>query len=67
MPKLPRLTSSEAEALILKAGYEFARSKGSHRIYIKGSRRLVIPFHAGKMLYPKIIKQVLKGIEPVDE
>ncbi|MBC8413387.1 MAG: type II toxin-antitoxin system HicA family toxin [Nitrospira sp.] len=62
MPKLPRLTPSEAEAMIIKAGYELVRTKGSHRIYMKGNRRLVIPFHAGKVLHPKIIKQIYKGI-----
>ena len=63
MPKLPRLTPQEAESLLLKDGYEFIRSKGSHRIYIKGTRRMVIPYHAGKVLHPKIVKQVIKAIE----
>ena len=63
MPKLPRLTPQEAESKLLKAGYEFNRSKGSHRIYLKGTRRMVIPFHAGKVLHPKIIKQAIKAIE----
>lgn len=39
------------------------RSKGSHRIYIKGNKRIVIPFHTGKILHPKIVKQVLKNTE----
>ena len=64
MPKLPRLTSQEAESMILKAGYEFIRSKGSHRIYMKGTKRIVIPFHSGRVLHPKIIKQVIKAVEP---
>ncbi len=63
MPKLPRLTPQEAESMLLKDGYEFIRSKGSHRIYIKGTRRMVIPFHSGKVLHPKIVKQVIKAIE----
>ncbi|MBO1223483.1 MAG: type II toxin-antitoxin system HicA family toxin [Candidatus Scalindua sediminis] len=33
MPKLPRLTPQEAEKMLLKAGFEMLRSKGSHRIY----------------------------------
>ncbi len=36
------------------------RSKGSHRIYMKDNKRIVLPFHKGKILHPKIIKQVLK-------
>ncbi|HEC98696.1 MAG TPA: addiction module toxin, HicA family [Nitrospirae bacterium] len=66
MPKLPRLTPQKAESMLLKDGYEFIRSKGSHRIYIKGTRRIVIPFHTGKILHPKIIKQVIKALEKID-
>jgi len=63
LPRLSRLTSQEAETILLKAGFEIVRSKGSHRIYIKGDRRIVIPFHRGRMLHPKIVKQVLKVTE----
>jgi predicted RNA binding protein YcfA (HicA-like mRNA interferase family) len=44
------------------AGFHLARSKGSHRIYMKGDARVVIPLHTGKTLHPKIVKQVLKAI-----
>ena len=63
MPKLPRLTAPEAEALLLKAGYAMVRTSGSHRIYLKEGRRIVVPFHAGRSLHPKIVKQVLKFLE----
>jgi len=63
MPKLPRLTAAEAEAALRKAGFTWLRSKGSHRIYLKGIRRVVVPFHSGTMLHPKIVKQVLDAIE----
>ena len=63
MPKVPRLTATEAEALLLKAGFELIRTKGSHRIYRKGQRRCVVPFHFGRDLHPKIVKQILKAIE----
>ncbi|HDO06099.1 MAG TPA: addiction module toxin, HicA family [Bacteroidetes bacterium] len=53
--------------MLLKDGYKFARSKGSHRIYIKGTKRVVLPFHSGKTLHPKIIKQVIKAIEPTQK
>jgi predicted RNA binding protein YcfA (HicA-like mRNA interferase family) len=43
LPKLPQLTPQEAEAMIFKAGFEWVRSKGSHRIYIKRERRVVVP------------------------
>ncbi|MEL6931398.1 MAG: type II toxin-antitoxin system HicA family toxin, partial [Cyanobacteria bacterium J06600_6] len=35
MPRLPRLTAKEAEKMLLDVGFEFIRSKGSHRIYRK--------------------------------
>ena len=63
MPKRPRLTPKEAEDLLLQSGFVLARSKGSHRIYIKGDKRQVLPFHSGKILHPKIVKQVYKVIE----
>lgn len=62
MPKLPRLTPKEAEEMLLKHGFELIRTKGSHRIYLKKNKRIVIPYHAGSTLHPKIVKQVLKGI-----
>jgi len=59
LPKSPVLSAKEAESLLLKAGYVLIRSKGSHRIYIKNGKRVVIPFHAGKSLHPKIAKEVI--------
>ena len=63
MPKSQRLTAIEAEKLLLDAGFELSRSKGSHRIYIKGETRVVVPFHAGRILHPKIVRQVFRAIE----
>ncbi|HCL89997.1 MAG TPA: hypothetical protein DHW70_01535 [Candidatus Atribacteria bacterium] len=45
MAKLPRLKAQEAEKLLFKAGFKIIRSKGSHRIYKKGERRIIVPFH----------------------
>lgn len=50
--------------MLLDAGFELIRSKGSHRIYRKDEIRVVIPFHSGKILHPKIAKQVLDAIDP---
>jgi predicted RNA binding protein YcfA (HicA-like mRNA interferase family) len=60
---LPRLTESEAERLVLKAGFQLLRTEGSHRIYGKENIRIVIPFHAGKTLHPKIVKQIIRAIQ----
>ena len=63
MPRLPRLTAAEAEALLSKAGFVWLRSKGSHRIYAKDALRVVVPFHGNETLHPKIVKQVLEAID----
>lgn len=49
--------------MLLKAGFVWLRSKGSHRIYANGGRRVVVPFHVNATLHPKIVKQVLQAIE----
>ena len=66
MPRLPRWTAKDAESELTRAGFELVRTKGSHRIYLKGNRRVVIPFHAGRELHPKIIKQVAEAISGED-
>jgi predicted RNA binding protein YcfA (HicA-like mRNA interferase family) len=63
LPKLPRMTAPEAEAMLFEAGFQLIRSSGSHRIYLKSGKRIVIPFHPGKILHPKIFKQLLKSLE----
>ncbi len=30
---------------------------------MKGDRRVIVPFHSGRILHPKVVKQVLKAIE----
>lgn len=62
MPKAPRLTAAEAEAMLFRAGFVWLRSKGSHRIYQSGTRRVVVPFHASVTLHPKAVKEVLDAI-----
>jgi len=58
--KLPILTAKEADKILLDSGFTFLRQKGSHRIYGKASKRMVIPFHPGKILHPKIVKELIK-------
>ncbi|HAZ49817.1 MAG TPA: hypothetical protein DDW76_38085 [Cyanobacteria bacterium UBA11369] len=67
MPKLPRMTAQDAENLLFDAGFGLIRSKGSHRIYFKENIRVIVPYHSGKILHPKIVKQVLKAIEITEE
>ena len=67
MPKQPRMRAAEAETLLLRAGFQQVRAKGSHRIYLKGNTRVVVPYHAGRDLHPKIIRQVLAAIEEAED
>jgi predicted RNA binding protein YcfA (HicA-like mRNA interferase family) len=61
--KPSRLTAKEAEKILLDSGFTFLRQKGSHRIYGRASKRMVIPFHSGKILHPKIVKELIEIIE----
>lgn len=56
------LTEKEAERLLLKAGIEQVRTAGGHRISMKGNVRVMLHFHAGRSLHPKIVEQVLEVI-----
>lgn len=67
MSKMQRITAYEAEKLVLANGFALVRSKGSHRIYMKGNVRLVIPYHAGEILHPKIAKQIFAAIGKDDD
>ena len=62
MPKQQRLTAAEAEQKLLEFGFVLLRSKGSHRIYFRSGHRVVIPFHRGKVLHPKVVRQVLVAV-----
>jgi predicted RNA binding protein YcfA (HicA-like mRNA interferase family) len=59
---LPGITASEAETLLFRAGFVLLRSEGSHRIYQKEITLIVVTFHAGKVLHPKIVKQFFNAI-----
>jgi len=66
LPRLPRLTPLEAEGLLLRSGFVLLRTSGSHRIYRREDARVVLPFHAGRALHPKIVKQVMEAIRDDD-
>jgi predicted RNA binding protein YcfA (HicA-like mRNA interferase family) len=63
LPRLPRWTAAEAESVLRKNQFELIRTKGSHRIYRRGNIRVTVPFHSGRILHPKIVKQVLRAVE----
>ena len=63
MANQPKLTAKDAQKLLLKAGFIIDRQKGSHKIFIKDNCRMVIPYHSGKILHPKIIKELFSILE----
>jgi predicted RNA binding protein YcfA (HicA-like mRNA interferase family) len=61
MPKLPRLTARQIIAVLEKAGFFLARQSGSHMIYKNtAEKRVTVPFHAAKILHPKVLKSILR-------
>jgi predicted RNA binding protein YcfA (HicA-like mRNA interferase family) len=61
--RFPRLTPKEAEKILFDKGFSFMRQRGSHRIYRKKNIRMILPFHSGKILHPKIVKELYEIIE----
>ena len=50
--------------MLEKVGFSLARQSGSHMIYKNAAgRRVTIPFHAGKILHPKLLKSILRDAE----
>ena len=62
--KLPRITASDAIRVLEKAGFSFSRQSGSHMIYKnKAGRRATVPYHAGKILHPKVLMSILRDAD----
>jgi predicted RNA binding protein YcfA (HicA-like mRNA interferase family) len=61
MAKLPRLTAREICSVLEKLDFTIVRQSGSHIIYknVEG-KRATVPFHAAKILHPKILKSILR-------
>jgi predicted RNA binding protein YcfA (HicA-like mRNA interferase family) len=62
--KLPRLTAGQITRILEKNGFILVRQSGSHKIYRneKGAR-VTVPYHSGKTLHPKILRNILKDAE----
>ncbi|MCU1341157.1 MAG: hypothetical protein JWN92_580 [Candidatus Acidoferrum typicum] len=64
MPKLPRLTARQIIAVLEKVGFSLARQSGSHMIYKNSEgQRATVPFHASRILHPKVLKSILRDAE----
>ncbi len=66
MPRLPRVTARQIITVLEKVGFSLAPQSGSHMIYKNpAGKRVTVPFHASKILHPKLLKSILRdaGIE----
>jgi len=43
--RIAALTPKQIAAVLERMGYEFIRQRGSHRIYVKEQRQIVVPMH----------------------
>jgi predicted RNA binding protein YcfA (HicA-like mRNA interferase family) len=64
MPKLPRVTARQMATVLGKLGFSLTRQSGSHQIYRNAAgKRATIPYHAAKILHPKVLKSILRDAE----
>jgi predicted RNA binding protein YcfA (HicA-like mRNA interferase family) len=64
MPKLPRVTARQVVGALEKSGFSLSRQSGSHMIYKNATgKRVTVPFHASKILHPKILKSILRDAD----
>jgi len=64
VPPLPKVTASEIIAILEKRGFILTRQSGSHKIYKnQQGKRVTVPFHAGKILHPKVLKSILRDAD----
>lgn len=59
--KLPRVTAADAIRVLESAGFIFSRQSGSHKIYKnEEGKRATVPYHAGKILHPKVLASIIR-------
>jgi predicted RNA binding protein YcfA (HicA-like mRNA interferase family) len=64
MPKLPRVTARQMATVLEKLAFSLTRQSGSHQIYKNAAgKRATIPFHAAKILHPKVLKSIMRDAE----
>jgi predicted RNA binding protein YcfA (HicA-like mRNA interferase family) len=64
MPKLPRLTARQITTVLERVGFSLSRQSGSHMIYRNAAgKRATVPFHASKVLHPKVLKSILRDAD----
>lgn len=64
MSRLPRLKGKELVRLLEKAGFEIARTRGSH-VFLKHAdgRVTTVPVHSGEIIGPGLLRSILRDVE----
>jgi predicted RNA binding protein YcfA (HicA-like mRNA interferase family) len=58
------LTARQIVSALEKVGFSLSRQSGSHMIYKNAAgKRVTIPFHAAKILHPKVLKSILRDAD----
>ena len=64
MTRLPRVTAAKIVRVLERLGFSLARQSGSHRIYKNAQgRRVTVPYHAGQVLHPKVLKSIMRDAD----
>ena len=64
MARLPRVTARQIVGVLEKLGFVLARQSGSHMIYKNSAgKRATVPFHAAKVLHPKVLKSIMRDAD----
>jgi predicted RNA binding protein YcfA (HicA-like mRNA interferase family) len=66
MPKLPRLTATQAEDKLLKAGFILAAQQRQPSDLFQGWGSSDRSVHGPKQLHPKIVKQLVEAAEAIE-
>jgi predicted RNA binding protein YcfA (HicA-like mRNA interferase family) len=54
------VTAGQVIRILERLDFALSRSSGRHRIYKnKENRRVTVPYHTGKILHPKALKNIL--------
>jgi predicted RNA binding protein YcfA (HicA-like mRNA interferase family) len=66
--KLPRIDSDKLLKVLRKKGFVVVRQSGSH-IILRNDKgiRVTLPYHSGKIIHPKIVKQIMEDAELTEE
>ncbi len=64
MIKLPSVTGKDVVRALGKAGFEVARTRGSHHILKHpDGRQTVVPVHSGENIGPGLLAKILRDCE----